>query len=93
MRSTKSTSFHTVALPVRAGGVPAVPPHFAAEAASLRPAHGGRPDGSAGVTPRHRRHAEDTSPARPDESLGSPRCERSRGQTLAVRFQLDPSVS
>jgi hypothetical protein len=40
-----------------------VPPHFAAEAASLRPGHEDQPDGSAGVTPRHRRHAEDTSPA------------------------------
>jgi hypothetical protein len=35
-----------------------VPPHFAAEAASLRPDHGGRPDGSADVTPRRRRHPQ-----------------------------------
>src|SRR5213078_4493564 len=54
----------TVALPVRAGGVPAVPPHFAAEAASLRPGHGGRPNGSAGVTPRRRRRRQAIERAR-----------------------------
>jgi hypothetical protein len=43
-RSRGSASGHllrTVALPVRAGGVPAVPPHFAASRQPLRPAHGG----------------------------------------------------
>ena len=53
------TSYARVALRVRAGGVPAVPPHFAASRRPLRrPFHGGRPDSSGGVTPRRRRPPE-----------------------------------
>jgi Arc/MetJ-type ribon-helix-helix transcriptional regulator len=40
------TSVTLVALVVRAGGVPAVPPHFAAVAASFTPDDGGEPAGS-----------------------------------------------